>query len=83
MFLSNTEGTFFNIMLQKFIFLNRSKSALEAFIRAKYEHKKYIAREWVPPKVAIPKEVGQNCKSPLLGTFILQTFFVVKSFLFV
>lgn len=22
---------------------------LESFIRAKYEHKKYIAREWVPP----------------------------------
>lgn len=28
--------------------------SLESFIRAKYEHKKYIAREWVPftlPKV--------------------------------
>jgi len=23
--------------------------SLESFIRAKYEHKKYIAREWVPP----------------------------------
>ncbi|XP_046566900.1 LOW QUALITY PROTEIN: stromal membrane-associated protein 1-like [Haliotis rubra] len=30
--------------------------ALEAFIRAKYEHKKYLAREWVPPKPTIPKE---------------------------
>lgn len=27
-----------------------SDSAMEQFIRAKYEHKKYIAREWVPPK---------------------------------
>jgi hypothetical protein len=30
---------------------------LEAFIRAKYEQKKYVAREWVPPKPSIPKEV--------------------------
>lgn len=35
----------------------QTDSALEAFIRAKYEHKKYIAREWVPPKVSIPKEL--------------------------
>lgn len=27
----------------------QTDSALEAFIRAKYEHRKYIAREWVPP----------------------------------
>jgi len=25
-------------------------SGLEGFIRAKYEQKKYIAAEWVPPK---------------------------------
>ncbi|KAG5899831.1 hypothetical protein JTB14_012302 [Gonioctena quinquepunctata] len=31
----------------------QSDSSLESFIRAKYEHKKYIAREWVPP--AMPK----------------------------
>lgn len=31
----------------------QSDSALETFIRAKYEHKKYIASEWVPP--ALPK----------------------------
>lgn len=31
----------------------QSDSSLESFIRAKYEHKKYIAREWVPP--ALPK----------------------------
>lgn len=27
-----------------------SDSAMEVFIRAKYEHKKYIAKEWIPPK---------------------------------
>lgn len=31
-------------------------SALEQFIRAKYEAKKYIAREWVPPP--LPKVTG-------------------------
>lgn len=40
-----------------YFLINKRKSSLEAFIRAKYEQKKYIAREWVPPKVAIPKEV--------------------------
>lgn len=25
----------------------QSDSSLESFVRAKYEHKKYIAREWV------------------------------------
>lgn len=29
--------------------------SLESFIRAKYEHKKYIAREWVPPP--LPKVI--------------------------
>lgn len=69
-------------MLQKFIFLNRSKSALEAFIRAKYEHKKYIAREWVPPKVSIPKEVGHHFNSPISGTFT-EIYSYYKPFLFV
>lgn len=31
----------------------QTDSPLEAFVRAKYEQKKYIAREWVPP--IIPK----------------------------
>lgn len=31
----------------------QTDSPLEAFVRAKYEQKKYIAREWVPP--TIPK----------------------------
>jgi len=37
---------------------------LEAFIRAKYEQKKYVAREWVPPKPSIPKEVCFLFSSP-------------------
>lgn len=31
----------------------QNDTSLESFVRAKYEHKKYIAREWVPP--VIPK----------------------------
>ncbi|KAK0179252.1 hypothetical protein PV327_008058 [Microctonus hyperodae] len=37
--------------------------SLESFIRAKYEHKKYIAREWVPPplpKVNWDKELDDE-----------------------
>ncbi|XP_033736924.1 stromal membrane-associated protein 1-like isoform X2 [Pecten maximus] len=34
--------------------------SLESFIRAKYEQKKYIAREWVPPKPSIPKELKND-----------------------
>lgn len=26
---------------------------LEVFIRQKYEEKKYIAREWIPPKLDV------------------------------
>ena len=39
--------------------------SLESFIRAKYEHKKYIAREWVPPplpKVNWDKELMKKLK---------------------
>ncbi|KAI4498578.1 hypothetical protein M0802_006284 [Mischocyttarus mexicanus] len=36
--------------------------SLESFIRAKYEHKKYIAREWVPPP--LPKTVLPPVKKP-------------------
>lgn len=41
----------------------QSDSSLETFIRAKYEHKKYIAREWVPPtlpKVNWEKEIDEE-----------------------
>ena len=34
----------------------QTDSALESFIRAKYEHNKYTAREWVPPR--LPKVRG-------------------------
>lgn len=40
----------------------QADSALEAFVRAKYEQKKYIAKEWVPP--ANPKPaVSIRCDS--------------------
>lgn len=29
----------------------QTDSALESFIRSKYEHKKYIAKEWVQPPI--------------------------------
>lgn len=41
----------------------QSDSSLESFVRAKYEHKKYIAREWVPPplpKVNWEKEIDEE-----------------------
>lgn len=41
----------------------QTDSSLESFIRAKYEHKKYIAREWVPlplPKVNWEKEIDEE-----------------------
>ncbi|OAD62744.1 Stromal membrane-associated protein 1 [Eufriesea mexicana] len=40
-------------------------SSLESFIRAKYEHKRYIAREWVPPplpKVNWDKELDEEAE---------------------
>ncbi|XP_068146655.1 stromal membrane-associated protein 1 [Drosophila tropicalis] len=41
----------------------QTDTALENFIRAKYEHKKYLAREWVPPsppKVDWGKEIDEE-----------------------
>ncbi|XP_041359318.1 stromal membrane-associated protein 2-like isoform X2 [Gigantopelta aegis] len=35
----------------------QTDSALENFIRTKYEHKKYLAREWIQPKPVVPKEI--------------------------
>ncbi|XP_053979151.1 stromal membrane-associated protein 1 [Hylaeus volcanicus] len=43
----------------------QTDSSLESFIRAKYEHKKYIAREWVPPplpKVNWDKELDEEAE---------------------
>ena len=39
------------------LFVLTKYRALEAFIRAKYEQKKYIAKEWVPPKPKIPVRI--------------------------
>lgn len=59
-------------------FLDLEFRALEAFIRAKYEHKKYIAREWVPPKPVIPKEVRKlSCLSYLAIAKLLKLMIIV------
>lgn len=45
----------------------QTDSGLESFIRAKYEQKKYIAREWIPPppitKVDWDKEIEEEIES--------------------
>lgn len=45
----------------------QTDSALESFIRAKYETKKYIAQEWVPPplpKVCTPHNTNNTTQHP-------------------
>lgn len=45
----------------------QTDSGLESFIRAKYEHKKYIAREWIPPppitKVDWDREIEEEIEN--------------------
>ncbi|XP_059155067.1 stromal membrane-associated protein 1-like isoform X6 [Physella acuta] len=41
----------------------QTDSALEAFIRSKYEQKKYIAQEWVAPQPKVPKEFLDDTKT--------------------
>ncbi|CRK99282.1 CLUMA_CG012555, isoform A [Clunio marinus] len=45
----------------------QTDSGLESFIRAKYEHKKYIAREWIPPppitKVDWDKDIEEELEN--------------------
>ena len=48
---------FFTRHNYKLVSLTVFYRALENFIRAKYETKKYIAKEWIPPKPTVPKEV--------------------------
>ncbi len=33
-------------------------SALESFIRAKYEQRKWIAKEWIPPEITVSSDVS-------------------------
>ncbi|XP_052256595.1 stromal membrane-associated protein 2-like isoform X2 [Dreissena polymorpha] len=40
----------------------QANSPLESFIRAKYEQKKYLAKEWVPPTPVISKELLDDDK---------------------
>lgn len=48
----------------------QTDSALEAFIRSKYEHKKYIAKEWVQPP--LPKV--NICKKKTLLFLVVDNF---------
>lgn len=66
----------------------QTDSALESFIRAKYEQKKYVAREWVPPspvKVNWDKEIEEEMekqrrkKKGLSGTSTLKTSDITKA----
>lgn len=36
-------------------------AGLEQFVRAKYETKKYIAKEWVPPPAPKPAVIKNDC----------------------
>jgi hypothetical protein len=45
----------FLIIMIYFIELN---SALESFIRAKYEQRKWIAKEWIPPEITVSSDVS-------------------------
>lgn len=49
----------------------QTDSALEAFIRSKYEHKKYIAKEWVQPP--LPKVKMSSISLILLLLILLPT----------
>lgn len=33
-------------------------SALESFIRAKYEQRKWIAKDWIPPEITVSSDVS-------------------------
>ncbi len=44
-----------NILLKIYFSFLR---ALESFIRAKYEQRKWIAKEWIPPEITVPIDVS-------------------------
>ena len=44
-----------DLSLPSYFFLLR---ALESFIRAKYEQRKWIAKEWIPPEITVPTNVS-------------------------
>ena len=62
------------------IFLDMHLRGLEAFIRAKYEQKKYIAREWVPPKPSTLKLVSIFCCTAEMQSCLLFDLLQLCSF---
>ncbi|CAF1276709.1 unnamed protein product [Rotaria sp. Silwood1] len=38
----------------------QADSALEAFIRAKYEQRRWLAKEWIPPEITVPSDLIES-----------------------
>lgn len=55
----------------------QTDAALESFIRAKYEQKKYVAKEWVPSP---PPKVIKVCSQR--GWGVVQSMFVFRNLLY-
>ena len=55
------------VVINHFIKLN---SALESFIRAKYEQRKWIAKEWIPPDITVSSDVSVVLFSLLIFAFV-------------
>lgn len=43
---------------------SQTDSAMEQFIRGKYESKKWIAKEWTAPTITVPTEVTYKILQP-------------------
>ena len=53
---------------------SQTDSAMEQFIRQKYEQRKYIAKEWIPPNITISPDVSY-WSSPEMPVGILCSYF--------
>lgn len=42
----------------------QTDSALEAFIRAKYEQRKWIAKDWIPPEITVSSDLIESDTNP-------------------
>lgn len=45
---------------------SQTDSAMEQFIRSKYEQKKWIAKEWTQPTITVSSDVNKNIPERLL-----------------
>lgn len=53
---------------------SQTDSAMEQFIRGKYESKKWIAKEWTQPTITVPAEVSHLIPDSMRG-YIFNCFF--------